>query len=66
MWDGICRRETMTALEYMERQLKKHRMNLERESCRNVPSDMIYSIIAKVHHYEAAVEALRKEADGNG
>ena len=50
----------MTALEYMERQVKKHRMNLERESCRDVPSDMIHNIIAKIHYYEAAVEALKK------
>lgn len=50
----------MTALEYMEKQVQKHRMNFERESARNVPSDMIYNIIAKIHFYEEAVEALKK------
>ena len=51
----------MTALEYMEKQAAKHRRNLEREAARDVPTDMVHAIIAKIHHYEAAVEALKKE-----
>lgn len=51
----------MTALEYMERQAVKHRRNLEREAARDVPTDMVHAILAKVRYYEAAVEALKKE-----
>lgn len=51
----------MTPLEYMEKQAAKHRRNLEREASRDVPTDMVYAILAKVHYYEAAVEALKKE-----
>lgn len=51
----------MTPLEYMEKQVQKHRRNLEREFARDVPTDMVHAILAKVHYYEAAVEALKKE-----
>ena len=50
----------MTPLEYMEKQVQKHRKNLEREAARDVPTDMVHAIIAKVHYYEAAVAALKK------
>ena len=50
----------MTALEYMERQVQKHRFNLNRESARGVPEDMLRNIELKVSYYEAAVEALKK------
>ena len=56
----------MTALEYMEKQLNKHRLNYERESARGVPADMMYNILMKIHYYEAAVEALRKVGAENG
>ena len=55
----------MTALEYMEKQLHKHRRNYLQESNRGVPEEMLQSILAKIGYYEAAVEAL-KRGDGNG
>ena len=50
----------MTALEYMERQVQKHQNNFHREFDRGVPKEQLFDIIAKIRHYEAAVEALRK------
>jgi hypothetical protein len=50
---------TLTALEYMERQLQKHEMNYEREANRGVPRAMLDNIEAKIGYYEAAVNALR-------
>ena len=49
----------MTTLEYMEKQLQKHRLNYERESARGVPADMMYNILMKIHYYEEAVNALK-------
>lgn len=54
----------MTALEYMEKQVNKHRANYERESDRGVPEDMLDNIALKISYYEAAVEALREVDDG--
>ena len=54
----------MTALEYMEKQVNKHRINYNREVLRNVPEEMLQNILAKINHYEAAVEALKVAADG--
>jgi hypothetical protein len=51
----------MTSLEYMERQLNKHRMNLVRETDRGAPEEMLCNIREKISHYEDAVEALKKE-----
>jgi hypothetical protein len=53
----------MTAIEYMEKQLQTHRRNLERESARGVPEDMIRNIENKISFYEAAVTALKKTED---
>lgn len=50
---------TLTALEYMERQLQKHEVNYEREANRGVPRAMLDNIEAKIGYYEAAVNALR-------
>ena len=50
----------MTALEYMEKQLNKHRANYERESARGIPKHMLEAIEAKIGYYEAAVEALKE------
>ena len=55
----------MTALEYMEQQLRKHQDNFYREFKRGVPHKMLYDILAKISHYEMAVEALRKVGNGN-
>ena len=49
----------MTALEYMEKQLSKHRLNYEREKTRDVPEKMLNDILAKIGYYEAAVNALK-------
>ena len=48
----------MTALEYMEKQLQKHRLNYEREKARGVPEQMIQNILAKIGYYADAVQAL--------
>lgn len=50
----------MTALEYMEKQVAKHRKNFEREGNRGVPAEMLNNIQLKIKYYEAAVEALKK------
>lgn len=50
----------MTALEYMEKQLQKHRVNYNREILRGVPEEMLQNIRLKVGYYEEAVEALKK------
>ena len=49
----------MTALEYMEKQLKKHRLNYDRELLRGLSEEMRYNIALKISYYKAAVEALR-------
>ena len=51
----------MTALEYMEKQLLKHRLNYNREVIRGVPEDMRNNLLSKIGYFEAAVEALRME-----
>lgn len=53
----------MTALEYMEKCVQKHRINYNREVLRNVPEEMLQNIREKIGHYEAAVEALREVAE---
>lgn len=50
----------MTALEYMERQVQKHYMNLEREFERGAPQEVLNNIRLKISYYETAVMALKK------
>ena len=50
----------MTTLEYMERQVENHKRNLERETARHVPEEMLRNIQTKINHYQVAVEALKK------
>ena len=50
----------MTTLEYMERQLNNHKLNLKREKGRKAPQEMIDNIRAKIGYYKEACEALRK------
>lgn len=50
----------MTTLEYMHRQLNKHRTNYEREAARGVPEEQLHDIERKIRHYEEAVAALEK------
>lgn len=49
----------MTAIEYMEKQVQKHRLNHKRESERGVPEEMLRNIEKKIGYYEAAVDALK-------
>lgn len=49
----------MTALEYMEKQAQKHRINYNREILRGVPEEVLQNIRLKIGYYEAAVEALK-------
>ena len=51
----------MTALEYMEKQVQKHRQNLARENVRCAPLEVLQNIEKKISYYEQAVEALRME-----
>lgn len=50
----------MTTLEYMERQIKKHKSTYSRESERNVPEEQLRNIEQKITHYEEAIEALKR------
>ena len=64
----VCSERTVirvTALEYMEKQLQKHRNNYDCELLRGVPEEMLQNISRKVGYYEAAVAAL-KEVKSNG
>lgn len=53
----------MTAIEYMEKQVQKHRLNHKRESERGVPKEVLLNIEKKIGYYEAAVDALRKDGE---
>ena len=56
----------MTALEYMEKQVQKHRLNYARENVRCAPLEVLKNLELKVSYYELACEALRKVGDWNG
>ena len=49
----------MTAIEYMEKQIRKCRDNYAREAKRNAPKENLDNIRAKIGYYEAAVNALK-------
>ena len=49
----------MTALEYMEKQVKKHQLNFCREFDRGAPDEVLENIRNKISYYEAAVKALK-------
>ena len=51
----------MTALEYMEKQIQKCKLNYTRAQERGAPMEDLNNIIKKIGYYAAAVEALRKE-----
>ena len=53
----------MTALEYMERCVRKHHLNLKRESERGAPQEVLDNIRLKVGYYEAAVAAMKKDSE---
>lgn len=54
----------MTALEYMNRQIVKNRLNFDREFARNAPKEVLENILAKIGFYEAAADALKKVGEG--
>lgn len=51
----------MTALEYMEKLVQKHRQNFHNELARGAPDEQLNNIALKISYYEQAVEALRME-----
>ena len=52
----------MTPLEYMEKMLRKQQSNIEKETTRNAPKDVLRHVKKKIGYYEAAVAALEKES----
>jgi hypothetical protein len=60
---GVAREkgEPMTALEYMEKQVQKHKLILARENARCAPLEVLQNLRGKISYYEQAVEALRME-----
>ena len=54
----------MTALEYMEKQVQKHRVNYNREVLRDAPEEVLQNIRLKIGYYEAAVKALKEVGNG--
>ena len=48
----------MTPLEYMNKMLLKQKKNLEKETDRDAPKDVLRHIRKKIGYYEAAVAAL--------
>lgn len=61
MGEVVPNESTTDALEYMKKQVHKHRMNYKREVTRGVSEEMLENIEKKIGYYEAAVEALRGE-----
>ena len=55
----------MTALEYMEKQLRKHEKDLEMERRRNAPSEVLGNIQKKIEHYKAVCDVLRKGVEND-
>ena len=53
----------MTALEYMEKQVRKYRQNFLQQYDRNAPEEVLANIKAKIGYYEEAIEALRERKD---
>ena len=50
----------MTALEFMEKQLRKCQLNFCRECERDPASEAASNLRRKCEYYEEAIEALRK------
>ena len=57
--------KTMTALEYMKKQLQKHCATYVREVKRGAPKEDCDNILLKIRYYAEAMEALL-ERDANG
>lgn len=54
----------MTALEFMEKQLRKCKLNYTIQQSRGARVDELNNIIKKIGYYAEAVEALRRKDDG--
>lgn len=52
----------MTPLEYMNKMLTKQKLNLEKETARDAPKDVLRHVKKKIGYYEVAVAALEKES----
>jgi hypothetical protein len=55
----------MTALEFMEKQLRKCQINFCKEFDRGAPLEVVSNLRLKCGYYEAAIEALKKVGDEN-
>ena len=51
----------MTPIEYFEKQLQKHKINLDHATVRNAPEVDIHNIKLKITYYGAAVEVLKRQ-----
>ena len=60
-YGAIKKGKTMTALEYMEKQVRKHRQNFLQQYDRNAPDEVLANIRAKIRFYEEAAEALKND-----
>lgn len=49
----------MTTLEYMEKQLSKHKMNYQRESEHGASEEVLANISKKIGYYSVVVELLK-------
>ena len=53
----------MTTLEFMEKELKKHKVNLQMADDRNAPDDQIENIKIKIRHYTKVCTMLKEGAE---
>lgn len=55
----------MTTLEFMEKQLKKHRLSLAIQEHRKSQEEAINNIKTKIFHYEKVCGILRRESEND-
>lgn len=53
----------MTALEYMEQQVRKHRNSFQRAALKGAPAEELENIRIKIWHYIEAAQALRSRGE---
>ena len=56
----------MTTLEFMGKQLMKHRDNYERELKRGASEEVLHNIMEKIYHYETVVLMLNERMIEDG
>lgn len=54
----------MTAIEYMDRQILRHKKNYEHEARRGAPQEVLDNIGRKIGYYTEAAAALRRKGNG--